>query len=200
MAWPEDILINWPGWCTRFDLAYRHEVSRDGWGMPSVADRGTPIWRGAWQTKPLRPHALSYWKARLNSVQGGAGTFYGYDMRKYPSAHSNGTGLPGSPKVGSISGDKSSLSLSSASGLHLNIGDHISIGNNLHRATSTSNNGSAFTVEPYLMLDVVTGNDVLLVNPRCIMRAIAESISGEADITGWGTLTFEAYQDVQYSA
>jgi len=192
----EITLDQWPGWSNEFSLVYRQELSGQANGVSIGKDFGTPVWRGVWTTKDLRPNALDYWRARLEALQGSMGTFYGYPLsRWYPSAHANGVGLPGGTvTVSAIALDYSTVSLAGASGLTLNIGDMISIADRLYRCIQASTGGSAFKVAPYIFPDVTTGMTVRVTNPRCIMRVVPGSFAAPSGLNGRGTVSFEALQ------
>lgn len=198
ISYPVDFLLSWPGWETEFKLMHRNEVSRQAGGATRVKDMGTALWRGQWETKTLQPNAFDYWQAMLETLEDGAGTFYGFKLaRRWPSAHANGTGVPGSVTVGTIADDRASLSLSGASGLTLNIGDMISVGTGLYRCVQGSVNGAAFGVRPYLLPDADSGNAVRVGNPRCLMRMEPKSLQATVDKgTGNGTLAFAAWQSL----
>lgn len=87
-----DILSEFPGWSTNFDLFYRQQTSgRTTNGVTQVVDYGTPLWRASFQSRSMKPNELSYWRGRMSLLEGGINTFRGYDKsRCYPASDPNG--------------------------------------------------------------------------------------------------------------
>jgi hypothetical protein len=71
LVYPLDILADFPGWTTEFDLVWRQEVSRTAGGRTIVKDLGSPLWRAAFASRPLRPNQLEEWRARLDALENG---------------------------------------------------------------------------------------------------------------------------------
>lgn len=95
ITYPLDLLANWPGWSTEFELAYRQEHSRQANGRTIVKDMGSPLWRASYQSRSMRPNELDEWRARLASLENGLQTFKGYSLsRCRPILHPGSTVLP----------------------------------------------------------------------------------------------------------
>lgn len=65
ITFPYDILTDFPGWSTEFDLLWRQEQSRSAGGKTYVKDLGTPLWEAKYQSISLSPNELDYWRARF---------------------------------------------------------------------------------------------------------------------------------------
>jgi hypothetical protein len=205
---PFDLLADFPGWVTSFELNWRQEQSRQANGRVIVKDLGAPLWRLKAQSKMLRPNVLDYWRARLDALENGLATFKGYSLsRTYPIAYPRGSW----PTGGAFDGVSASLNLVGASrksikvgdlpaGFVLSVGDMVAIGSDLHRvmeAATAAGTGitSEFEVRPHIWSGVVAGgDDVAVYRPSCVMAIVPGSIGSGAGINGWGSVTFEAME------
>lgn len=201
-----DILSDFPGWVTSFDLMYRQEQSRTAGGQTVVKDHGSPLWQLKAQSKLLRPNLLDYWRARLTALENGLQTFYGYPLsRTYPILYPNGSW----PTGGAFNGATSSLFSVNANnkairvgdlpaGFTLKVGDYVSIAGDLHQvmeAAVASGDGLTpeFEVRPRIWPGVSTGV-VLVYRPACIMALVPGSLASEASLNGWGTISFQGVE------
>lgn len=204
---PFDVLPDFPGWTTEFDLGYRQEQSRQANGRTVVKDLGSPLWRMTAQSKRLRPNALDYWRARLNALESGLRTFKGYKLsRTYPVAHPKGSwptggAFDGAGAIHSVGGNNKSLRVDEIPpGFKFSVGDMISIGpGDLHEVMeSATADGSgitpSFEVRPHFWPGVAVNDDVLVYRPYCLMAIVPGSISTQADLSGWGSVSFQAIE------
>lgn len=92
ITFPIDLLSEFPGWTLSFKIGWQQNQSRTRGGRTIVRDIGPPLWTASYQSRELAPNALSYWRARLDTLENGMNTFIGYDMaRCYPIDDPNGT-------------------------------------------------------------------------------------------------------------
>lgn len=198
ITYPYDILADFPGWSTDFDLAYRQEISRTAIGQTFVKDFGSPLWTASYQSIVLRPNELDAWRARLKALEGGLQQFRGRPTsRCYPIAYPNGTGMGSvsAVTVGSIATDRKTVGLSGLPvGYVASVGDYIQIGgNNLHQIVSVS--GPSVEVRPHLWPVSAVGDAVTLVKPSCLMTIVPSSINTTAELsTGRGVITFQGFE------
>lgn len=197
ITYPLDLLADFPGWTTTFEPLHRQEQSRQANGVTRVKDMGAPLWRGAWQSRSLRPNQLDFWRARLEALEGGQKEFWGYSLsRCRPIAHPGSAALP----VGAlhtIEADRKTIRIDALTGIALSVGDLIQIGTrNVHRVEepATGTLTALFEVRPHLWPETVVGDAVTLVRPRCRMTITPGSVSTQADLTGRGVVTFEAVE------
>jgi hypothetical protein len=208
LVYPLDILADFPGWTTEFDLVWRQEVSRTAGGRTIVKDLGSPLWRAAFASRPLRPNQLEEWRARLDALENGLQTFRGYSLsRCFPIAHPSGswpTGgvFDGTGTVGSIGVNRKAISLAGfPEGFQLSVGDMLRIGpSDLHRVmeartVTALGNTSLFEVRPHLWPGVAAGAAIAVLRPYCIMAIEPGSISSTAELTtGRGSISFRAME------
>lgn len=207
---PFDLLPDFPGWVTKFELRYRQEQSRTAGGRTLVKDMGSPLWQLAAQTKVLRPNELDYWRARLAALENGLKTFWGYPLsRTYPISYPKGSW----PTAGAFDGVSASLASINANrravavgdlpaGFKLSVGDFISIDGDLHQAMEAATaNGSGLTpqfeIRPHLWPDMAIGFPAPVVSvyrPACLMAVVPGSISADAGLNGWGSVSFQAIE------
>ncbi len=91
ITFPYDLLTDFPGWSTEFDLFWRQEQSRAAGGRTFVKDMGSPLWAATYQSTSLKPNELDYWRARFKSLENGFNQFYGRPKsRCYPMAYPGG--------------------------------------------------------------------------------------------------------------
>lgn len=208
---PLDILSDFPGWVTDFDPQFRQEQSRVAGGRTYLKDLGSPLWRMAARSKLLRPNLLDHWRARLQSMQGGLVTFYGYSLsRTYPILYPKGSwptggGFSGTAALHTIGSNRKSIRVTGLpAGFAFSVGDMLQIGDtDLHRVMEAATaNGSGLTelfeVQPHVWPDVETGGSpavsVSVHRPSCIMAVIPGSIVASADLNGWGAVAFQAIE------
>lgn len=160
ITFPYDLLAEFPGWSTDFDLYYRQEQSRTASGRTLVKDFGSPLWRAVYQSRSLRINELDEWRARLNTMENGLNTFLGRSTsRCFPIKDPRGEklspsdtntptllldftedqGFAGSasstPTLASVSPNRKEIVITGIPyGYQLSVGDLIQIGTrNLHR-------------------------------------------------------------------
>lgn len=91
ITFPYDLLTDFPGWSTEFDLAYRQEQSRSAGGVTYVKDMGSPLWKASYQSRSMTPNELDYWRARFKLLENGLNQFYAWPKsRCYPIAYPKG--------------------------------------------------------------------------------------------------------------
>lgn len=208
-SFPFDLLANFPGWATEFELLRREEQSRTAGGVTIVKDMGEPLWQAAYASKSLTPNDLDAWRARLDVLDGGQQTFLAYPLSRcfpirYPNgAWPTGAGFSGnSAIVGSINANGKQLTINALpAGFVLSAGDMIRIGaRNLHRVVggATANGaGIAANVEvrPHFWPETAVGDAVSVKKPYCRMTIVPGSIATTADLaTGRGTISFRAIE------
>ncbi len=198
LVYPLDILDGFPGWTTEFEPVFRQEQSRQANGVTRVKDQGSPIWRGAWQSKVLSANALDHWRARLEALEGGLKTFRGYSLsRCRPIAHPGSSALP-QGALHTIGANRNAIRVNNIAGITLSIGDIIQIGDaDIHRVMEPAAGTltALFEVRPHLWPGVATGATVRLVKPSCIMTLVPGSVSSQADPqTGRGSISFQGME------
>jgi hypothetical protein len=207
----QDVLADFPGWTTQFELQYRQEMSGQASGDLIVKDLGPALWALAAQSRQLRSSDLRYWKARLASLDNGIGRFYGYDLAgKWPRLYPRGAW----PTGGSFTGDTASINdlddedarLVKLGGLPAgyagSVGDYIALPGRgaLHQAMEdfAADSGGVtgfFEVRPPLRPDVVETDTVSVKRAACVMMIVPGSISAPADLaSGFGTISFRGIQ------
>lgn len=207
---PFDILTTFPGWVTTFEPRYRQEQSRMASGRTIVKDLGSPLWRMVAQSKILRPNALDYWRARLESLENGLATFRGYSLsRTYPAAHPDGSWPTGGAFTGltanlnTIGANRKSIRVGGLpTGFTFSVGDMLTIGGtDLHRvveaATAVSGLTPLFEVRPHLWPSVAVGSPLPVVwvyRPSCLMTIVPGSINSSTGLNGLGSISFEAME------
>lgn len=206
ITYPMDLLVDFPGWSTQFELFWRQEQSRTANGRTIVKDFGTPLWRATYQTRQLKPNALDYWKARLNALENGLQTFYGR-----PISRCSPIDDPRSVKLGSavlevdaIAGNRKELSISGfPSGYKLSAGDCFTIEGSVSptlyqcvSAATANANGlvSSLEVRPHIAPDISAAATVHLQKPYCIMALVPGSISASSGIDARGSISFQAIE------
>ena len=198
ITYPYDILADYPGWSTDFDLAYRQETSRTAIGQTFVKDFGSPLWTASYQSRSMRPNELDAWRARLKALEGGLKQFRGRPTsRCYPIAYPNGTGMGNvsAVKVGTIGANRNTMTLTGLpSGYVVSVGDYLQIRTtDLHQIVNVS--GSEIEVRPHLWPTTAVGDAVTLVKPSCLMTIVPGSINTTADLsTGRGVITFQGFE------
>ena len=198
ITYPYDILADFPGWSTEFDLLYRQEMSRTAIGQTFVKDLGSPIWAASYQSRSMRPNELDACRARLKALEGGLKQLLGRPKsRCYPIAYPNGAGMGNVSAVtlASIGANRNTVGLSGLPGGYVvSVGDYMQIGtNNLHQVVNVS--GAEIEIRPHIWPTTVVGDAVTLVRPSCRMTVVPGSISTTADTsTGRGVVTFQTIE------
>lgn len=210
---PIDLLSDFPGWSTSFELLWRQEHSRQASGRTRVKDFGTPLWRGSYASRILSPNQLDHWRARLDVLESGLLTFTGYSLsRCFPIAYPRGswpTGegfSGGSAVVHTIGVNNKSLRVGSLpAGFVVSIGDMIQLTTatgkvylfRVDEAALADSLGltAAFEVRPHFPVGVSVGDTVTVKRPGIPMAIVPGSISATADPrTGRGTISFDAIE------
>jgi hypothetical protein len=202
---PVDFLADWPGWITSFEPMHRQEQSRVAGGRTYVRDMGQPLWRMTAQSKTLTPNQLDHWRAKLNALGNGLGTFIGYKLsRCYPILYPNGSWPTGgafsgaTAAVHTIGGNNKSLRVKQLPvGYIFNVGDMIRIGAaDLYEVMETAAaDGAGITplieVRPHFWPGTVVDAVVSVKRPHCIMALVPGSVSADADLSGRGSISFQ---------
>lgn len=209
LSFPFDLLANFPGWSTEFELLRREELSRTAGGVTIGKDFGEPLWQATYLSKTLSPNDLDYWRARLDVLDGGQQQFFAYPLsRCFPIAYPKGSWPTGS----AFTGDTATISARWNSGKELTVsnlppgyivsrGDFLRIGSrNLHRVVNrevANEFGVAAGVEvrPHFWPETAVGDAVSVRKPFCLMTIVQGSISTAADLaTGRGSVSFRAIE------
>lgn len=188
-----DLLSGFPGWSTQFEIAWRQEVSRAAGGRTYVKDLGDPLWTATYQSRSLTINELDYWRAKLDAMENGAGTFYGRALsRCRPILHPGSATLP-SGTLSGINADRKTLTITGLTGITLSVGDMLQVGaSDLHRVVAAS---ASVEVRPHLWPGVTTGAAVVISKPACVMMILPGSIQTQAaPDTGDGVVTFQAVE------
>lgn len=203
---PFDLLPGFPGWTTGFDLRWRQEQSVQASGRVLVKDMGSPLWQLRAASRVLSPNQLDYWRARLTALENGLMTFRGYPMsRCYPILYPNGSwptgaSFTGSCAVASINANRKAVALSGLPAtFKLSVGDYIEIVGDVHQVMEPATaNGSGITpefeVRPHVWPSRAAGNAVTVKQPNCLMAIVPGSISTDAQLNGWGSVSFSAME------
>lgn len=204
LTFPLDILTNFPGWCTEFDLFYRQEFSRTAGGTTIVKDMGTPLWKASFQTVSLPVNELDIWRARLKALEGSLGLLWGRSMsRYYPIAYPNGAGIGdvSAVVIDSVGSDNKSLTLQKLPVWHsISVGDYLQIGTKLYQVlesavANSTGRTTRFEVRPHLSPGTAVGNAVVLVRPSVPMIIVPATLSTTAEAgTGRGSVAFQAIE------
>lgn len=206
---PFDILADWPGWQTAFDLMETADISRQKNGVTRTRLGPMPLWRMSVVSKSLSPNALDALKAKVQRLAGLQTIILGYSLsRCFPISYPNGSWSTG----GAFSGVTGNMQTKDAnnralrvnqlpSGFKLVPGDMIQIGAaNLHRVVEAATASGAgltplFEVYPPFWPGTATGQAVSVRKPACKMRIVPGSVSATADpSTGRGSVSFEAME------
>ena len=206
ITYPVDLLPGFPGWTTGFSLLWRQEQSTQASGRVLVKDMGAPLWTLRATTKVLSPNNLDLWRAKLTSLENGLQTFRGYPMsRCYPILYPNGSwpgggAFPGTTAVlASVDASRKLISVSSLpAGFNFTVGDYLSIAGDLHQvmepAMASGGTSGFFEVRPHIWPGVTAGKQVSVKQPSCLMTVVPGSVSSDAQISGWGTVSFQAME------
>lgn len=213
LTYPLDLLADFPGWTTSFELMSRDEYSRSAGGVTYAKNLGSPLWRLAAQSRSLRANELDAWRARLDALENGLKLFRGYSMsRCYPIAYPK-SGWPTGGAFDGVSAGVSSVGLNNISlrvdglpaGFAFSVGDLLQITTatgrkDVHRVVeaATADGGGetgVFEVRPALWQGVAVGNLVSVKRPWVPMMIVPGTISTQAEMaTGRGTVSFEAVE------
>jgi hypothetical protein len=204
---PFDLLSDFPGWVTGFSLHWRQEQSTLASGRVIVKDFGSPLWQLTAQSKRLSVNELDYWRARLNGMENGIATFYGYSLsRTYPIAYPRGSWPTGvsfsgtTAALASVNANRKAVTISGLpAGYVVSVGDYVQIGTtDLHQAMeAVTADGSGLTpefeVRPHIWTGVSSG-DVSVKKPHCIMAIVPGSITSDSSLDGFGSVSFQAIE------
>jgi hypothetical protein len=206
ITYPINLLPSFPGWTSGFSLRWRQEQSTLASGRVLVKDMGSPLWSLRAASKVLSPNNLDAWRARLTSLENGLQTFWGYPTsRCYPIAYPNGS-WPTSAFDGTnatlatINANRKAITLSALpAGFKLSIGDYLSIAGDVHQVMEAATaNGSGvtpeFEIRPHLWPAVTVPKTVSLKQPACQMAIVPGSVASDAQLNGWGALSFSAME------
>lgn len=207
ITYPISLFPGFPGWTTGFDLKWRQEQSTQASGRVLVKDMGSPLWTLRATTKPLKPNQLDQWRAKLTSLENGLQQFYAYPMsRCFPQSYPNGSwptggAYNGSAVLSAINANRKAITLQALpAGFKLLVGDYLSISGDLHQVMEPATaNGSGvtneFEVRPHIWPAVTAPNPgVTVKQPACLMAIVPGSLSTDASISGWGTVSFQAME------
>ncbi|PWJ75293.1 hypothetical protein C7441_12176 [Pseudaminobacter salicylatoxidans] len=205
ISYPFDLLAGFPGWSTEFDLLWRQEQSRQANGVTRVKDFGSPLWRGTFQSRSMRPNELDEWRARLDAMENGLQQFRARSLsRCYPMAYPNGTGMGtvSAAAINTINANRKSITVKGLpAGFQWRVGDMLQIGTrNLHRIQEAAAAGGtgvtgAFEIRPPLWPETAVNDPVTVVRPSCLMTVVPGSVSSTADLqTGRGSISFQALE------
>ena len=192
ITYPVDLLSVFPGWTTEFELVYRQEQSREAGGRTYVKDMGSPLWRLSAVSRSLSINELDEWRARLDAMENGLKTFFGWSKsRCRPVKHPGTASLPTGTLATIV--DRKVVSFDGLTGITLSVGDLVQVGNgDLHRIVDLS---AGYELRPHLRPGVVVGADVSISKPHCVMAIVPGSVSSTADPrTGRGTVSFQAME------
>jgi len=195
---PIDLLTGFPGWSTRFELAWRQEQSRHASGRTRVKDFGSPLWGATYQSRLLKRRDLDFWRAKLDTAENGLVTFKAYaTSRCRPMAHQGTSTLP-TGSLNTIGSNDKSVRVSGLTGITLSVGDMIQIGSNLHRvveqAAAVSGLTPLFEIRPHLWAGTNTGQAVVITKPSCLMTVVPGSITATSELNGWGSISWQAIE------
>ncbi len=207
---PFDLLPDFPGWVTKFELMERRESSRTAGGVTLQKDLGDPLWTMAAITKVLSPNKLDYWRARLDALEEGMVTFWGYPLsRTYPIAYPKGSWPTGeafdgvSASLSAINANRKAVRVDDLPvGFKFSVGDMISIDGDLHRVMESAVAAvggltSEFEIRPHLWPNVTVGSPppkVSVYRPSCLMAIVPKTVSTDSDLSGRGTVGFQAIE------
>ncbi|SFJ55089.1 hypothetical protein SAMN04515648_4558 [Phyllobacterium sp. CL33Tsu] len=205
ITFPYDLLTEFPGWSTEFDLLWRQEQSRMAGGQTIVKDLGSPLWTAAFQSRLLKPNELDRWRARFKALENGLNQFRAWSKsRCYPIAYPGGVG------IGTVSGLQLDTIATSRKAIRIKnlpagytgrVGDYIEIGNgNLHQVIEDFTASGAglsplFEIRPHLWPVTAINDAVSVLRPACLMTLVPGSFSSTADIaTGRAVIAFQAME------
>ena len=206
ITYPIDLLPGFPGWTIGFSLRYRQEQSTQASGRVIVKDMGAPLWTLRAMSKMLSPNQLDQWRAELNKLENGLQTFKAYPMsRCYPQAYPRGSwptggAFGGTGILAGINTNRKAISVQGLpAGFVLTVGDYLSIDGDLHQVMEAATaNGSGvtpqFEIRPHLWPAAAVSDPVLVKQPACAMAVVPGSITSEAQLNGWGSISFSAME------
>lgn len=194
ITYPLDLISDFPGWTTQFELRWRQEQSRMANGRTFVKDFGSPLWAASYQTRVLKPNELDYWRARLDAMEGGLKIFLGRPLSRCNPIGRPGAGTIANGTVATITADRKNITLAGIAGTSLQPGDMIRIGTrDLHRVVDGT--GLSVEVRPHIWPGVATGAVASVQRPYCHMVIEPGTVSSQADPqTGRGVISFQAIE------
>jgi hypothetical protein len=187
-----------------FRLVYRQEQSRQANGVTIVKDLGTPLWFMDATTGPLVSDDALDFEARLEALDGGLGSFLGWDMRRqFPRSRPTGS-FADTATIGSIGANRKSMNLVSLqAGLVISRGDYLSFNSpgwaSLHQVMETVTVSSAgatpvFEVRPHFWPGAAAGAAVKLKKASTIMALVPGSVEKQQVDAIHTAISFQAYQ------
>lgn len=207
LTFPLDLIETGVFWRRSFSLQRRQEVSRIANGGSIRKEFGRPLWMAEYTTKTLRANEVSRIRARMDSLDGGIQTFWGFDpARCRPIAHPSKKGFPagvtGTGVVTLVYPDNKRLRLGSLGpGLIISAGDLLQVGaadlySVVQGGTSTpSGNITEIEVRPFLWPGTAVNATVTVLKPSCLMAIDPASVSEDVNVaTGRGTYSFQAWE------
>lgn len=200
-----DLLADFPGWCTTFEPLWRQEQSVQANGIVRGKDFGTPLWRGAWQSRQLEPNELDRWRARLDGLNGIILPFRGYPLsRAYPIAYPGGAwpgggGFSGACTVASAGGQALALS-GLPGGYQVSAGDMVGVTTADHAwlfrarqdAVAVAGVTPAFAVVPPIPAGLLAGQAATVTRAWCPMTLVPAGLAYAAGVDGVGSVSFTA--------
>ncbi len=197
IPYPYNLLDQFPGWSTEFDLMYRQELSRTTGGVTLVKDMGTPLWKATYKSFSMMPNQLDKWRARLKVLDGGLKEFWGFPTsRCFPVAYPNGTGMGNTAnmKLATIGSGRQTVTFSGVpAGYRFSVGDYIQIGTrNLHQIVAV---GAELEIRPHLWPETKVNDPVKVSQPMCKMLIVPGTLTTTSELaTGRGAVSFEAVE------
>lgn len=201
---PYDLMADWPGWTTEFELQFRQQHSRQGDGIVRTSGFARPLWRMSAQSQTLKPNAMRALKAKLHGLENGRLTFYGRDLAgcrpaAYPAASSftdEGTvgSLPAADQI-IFAGLPANFAISAGDYFHVQSGASRSLHQAIEAVTADgSGDTTAVEVRPYFPSWVDAAQSVRFVNAVAIMVIMPGGIAAQSGLNGMGTVSFDAIQ------
>lgn len=210
---PVDLLADFPGTTTRFNLDRVEELDATRSGAVISKDLGPALWALSAQTRELPPTVFRAWKARLNSLEGGARVFKGYDLTAcYPAAYPRGSwptgpAFDGYASLNAVSDARTIRLAGLPADFVVSVGDYLAFdygasgARALHQAVeSVAAAGSGITPEFEIQPPLRTGWEldavVALVRPHTLMTLVPGSVSDSTGLNGRGSISFSARQTI----
>ncbi len=157
----------------------------------TVLERGGAMWSGAFSLPPMLRPAASVWLAKLVSLRGRYGTFYGFD----PDAKTP----QGTVSVATVNG-------ASQTGRTLNVtmtgtllaGDffHFTSTGRYHMVVEDQSGSGTLEIEPALRESPANAEVLVWTNPRVKMRLITDITEWDADLMAVFGISFAGIEDL----
>lgn len=186
-------------------LRMRQELSRTAGGQSIGKDLGPAVWEFTWTTKPLRSQQALQLEARLHSLRGVIGTFYGWDLRRSNPLNDPGAALLSgyTPKLNTFTANTVSFK-SLPPGYVLAEGDYFAYPyesgtkHTYHRILeAVTANGSgvtaAVTIQPEFRPGSAVADAVVVIgNPKALCRLKPDSLELQEVDQLHSTVSFSA--------